>query len=59
MDVEIFFHGVPKGHDYRGIESERSFFSTFYNSIPQDETVKLLVNIRNIGGISYYYVSHQ
>lgn len=55
MDVEIFFHGVPKGHDYRGIESERSFFSTFYNSIPQDETVKLLVNIRNIRGISYYY----
>lgn len=55
MDVEIFFHGVPKGQDYRGIESERSFFSTFYNSIPQDETVKLLVNIRNIRGISYYY----
>lgn len=55
MDVEIFFHGVPKGHDYRGIESERSYFSTFYNSIPQDGEVRLLVNIRIINGISFYY----
>lgn len=57
MDIEFYIHGVPKGFDYVGPESERAYFATFYSG-NKDEKTRLTVEPKKIEGRTFIYYNY-
>lgn len=56
MEVELFLHGTPKGYNFIGKSDEFSYCSTFYTN--QNENEKFVVELRNIGNVTYCYYTY-
>ena len=56
MEVELFLHGTPKGYNFIGKTDEFSYCSTFYTNQNEDE--KIVVELRNIGNITFCYYTY-
>lgn len=56
MEVEVFLHGTPKGYSFIGKSDEFSYCSTFYTN--QNENEKLVLELRNIGNITFCYYTY-
>ena len=54
MDVEVMIHGVPHGESYYGVEEERGFCLTNYDS-DKNSQVKFLIQVRELSGKRYCY----